>query len=141
MQAAPTVPGDALEPVGQQRPVHDRDHCAQVADHREQPFFGPAPVDVAVARAHRPQRRSQVSPHRIQDRLAKRQPPRPVADERREDVALAQGQPHRNAQGFLAASEEDAAMDLAHAIEARELVVQDARQQHQPVRLHVRITS
>ena len=132
--------GDAFETMGQQRPVHDRDHCAQVTDHREQPLFGPAPVDVAVTRAHRTQQRSQISPHRIQDGLPKRQPSRAVPNERREDIALAQGQPHRHAQGLLAAAQENAAVDLAHAIEARELVVQDARHQHQPVRLHVRIT-
>jgi hypothetical protein len=60
-----------------------------------------------------------------------------VANQRGKDVAFAQRQPHRNAQRLLAASEKDAAMDFAHAIEAREFLVQDARQQHQAIRLHV----
>ena len=37
--------------------------------------------------------RPQASPHRVQDWLSKSQPSRGVPDERREDVAFAQGQP------------------------------------------------
>ena len=133
--------GNAFETMGQQRAVHDGDHGAQVTDHHEQPFPGPAAVDVAVTGAHRAQRRAQISPHGIQNWLSESEPSRPVPNERREDVSLAQGQAHRDAQSFLPASQKHAAMDFAHAIEAREFVVQDAREQHHTVRLRVRIAN
>ena len=132
--------GDSLEAMGHQGTVHDGNHRAQMADHHEQPFLGPAPVDVAVARAHRAQGRAQISPHRIQNRLTKSQPSGPVPNQRGEDVSLAQSQSNGHAQRFLASAQEDAAVDFAHAIEARKLVIQQARQEHKAVSPYAHVT-
>ena len=72
-------------------------------------------------------------------RFAERQPPGLVADQRRENVALAQRHPDANAERLLAAAEEDAAGDFAAAIKAGEFLVQRARQKHQAISLDERV--
>jgi len=94
----------------------------------------------AIAPAHRPQTRTQIGAHGIQQRFAESQPASRIPDERRKNVPLAQGQPDGCAQGLLAASEEDAAMDFAHAIKAGEFVIQDAGQEHDAVGFDIGIT-
>src|SRR5205807_1490754 len=56
-----------FEAPRQQHPIDDGDHRAQMADHRQQPFFGSAPVDVSVASPHWAQRRAKVCADRIKD--------------------------------------------------------------------------
>ena len=102
-----------------------------MADHRQVTFLRPAAMNVAVAAAHRAERGTEIRSHGVNDRFAKRQPSGGVADERREDVAFFQGYADGGAQGFLAASQKNAAMDFPGAIKRGELVVQHARQQHE----------
>ena len=130
MQAAPTVPEMFLQFSREQHPVHDGNHRAQMADHRQITLPRPAAMDIAVAPAHRAERGTQIRPHGVNDRFAEREPSGGVADERREHVAFFQGQTDGNAQGLLAAAEKNAAVDFPGAVKRGELVVQHARQQH-----------
>ena len=95
-------------------------------------------MDVAVAGPHRSQRRPEISAHGVQHRFAEGKATGAVANKRRKDVALAQSQSGGDAQGFLAASEKNAAVNFAHAIKTGEFVIEDAREQHQSICLHVR---
>ena len=139
MQAAPDRARDALHAAREQRAVHDGNHRAQMADHRQITFLGPAAMNVAVAPAHRAQRRTQIRPHGVQHRFAKRQPPGRVANQRREHIALFQRQADGHAQGLLPAANENAAMNFAGAVEAGEFVVQHARQQHETISGEMRV--
>src|SRR5438552_3536578 len=107
---------DAFEAAGHQNPINDRDHCAEMADHNQQSFFWAAPMNVAITRAHRPERRTQVSPHRIENGFAKGKTASRIPDQRRKDVALAQADGDRGTEGFLAATKINATIDFAHAI-------------------------
>ena len=57
---------------------------------------------------------------------------RTIADQRREHIALVQRQSDRNAQGFLAAAEENAAVDLPGAVKAGQFLLRNPGQQHEP---------
>src|SRR6266404_8201276 len=127
-----------LEPLRQQSSVHDRNHRAQVADHGHETFPGPASMDIAVPPPHGTERRTEISTHRIEDRLAEGQPASSIADERGKYVAFAQAQANGSAQSFLAAPEKHATMDFAHAIKTGEFVIQNARQQHESIGFNVR---
>ena len=116
--------GNSFEPAREQHAVHDGNHRAEMADHRQITFPRLAAMDVAVAAAHRAERRAEIGAHGVQNGFAKRQPPGGVADERRKDVAFFQRDADRRAQGFLAASEKDAAVDFAGAVKRGEFVVQ-----------------
>ena len=140
MLAAPTVPEIAFEPARQQNAVHDGNHRPEMADHGQITFPGFAAVHVAVAAAHRSQRRAEIGAGGVPDGLAEGQPPRRIADQRREHVALLQRDAGRRAQGFLAASEEDAAVDSAGTPKRREFVIQQPRQQHEAVGDQIRFT-
>jgi hypothetical protein len=88
-------------------------------------------VDVAVARAHGPEGGSQASAHGFERRFAKGQAAGAVADERRENIAFAEGNAGGDADGFLAAAEVNAAAgDFAGAVKTAEFVVERAREEH-----------
>src|SRR5437764_1088045 len=106
-----------------------------MANHGQVSFARPSAMDVAVARPHWAERRTEVSAHRIQHRLAESQAPGGIANQRRKNVTLAQGLANRHAQRLLPAAQKDAAMDFAAAIETGELVIEQAGEQHPPKRL------
>ena len=66
-------------------------------------------MHIPIPPPHRAECRSQVGPHRVQDRFPESQPARPIADERGKDVPFSQRKAYRHAQRFLAPAEEDAA--------------------------------
>ena len=94
-------------------------------------------MNVPIPGPHRSQWGAEVSAHCIQNRLAERQPPGGVPDQRGKNVASSQRQANRRAESLLATPEKDAAMNFAHAIEAGKFVVQKTRQQHEAVRFNV----
>jgi len=77
-------------------------------------------MDIAVTTAHRAKHGTQIRPHSVNHRFAKRQPSGRVADQRREHVALFQRQTYGNAQGFLPAADKNAAMDFPGAVKRGE---------------------
>ena len=103
-------------------------------NHRQTTFLRLAAMDVAVAPAHRAERRAHISPHGVQNGFSKSQPSRRVADERREHIGFFQGNSDCGAQGFLPASEKNPAVDFSGALERGELVVQQSREQHETIR-------
>ena len=131
--------GDAFHAAGEQHAVHNGNHCAEMTDHRQITFLGPAAVNVAVASTHRAEHGTQIRSHGVNHRLAKRQPSGRVADQRCEHVGLFQRQTDGNAQGFLTAANKNAAMNFAGAVEAGAFVIQHARQQHEAIRGEVRV--
>ena len=126
--------GDALHAARKQSAIDNGNHRAEMADHRQITLLRPAPVDIAVATAHRAERRAEIRARGVEHGFTERQPPRRVTDQRREDVALFEGQTGRDAQRLLSASEKNAAMDFPGAVKRGELVVQQARQQHEAIR-------
>ena len=131
--------GDAFHAAGEQRAVHDGNHRAEMADHRQITFLWPAAMNVAVAATHRAEHGTQIRPQGVNHRFAKRQPSGRVADQWCEHVALFQRQTDGNAQGFLPAADKNAAMNFAGAVEAGAFIVQHARQQHEAIRGEVRV--
>src|SRR5437773_11523877 len=121
---------DVPEPTGEQHAVDHRDHRAEMADHGKESLPGTAAMDVAIASAHRSQGRSEIGANRVQDRFAESQPAGLVANKGSEDVSFAQRKADGHAQRLLSASEKNAAMNLAGAVEANELIVQRPCQQH-----------
>src|SRR5437867_2907628 len=99
-----------------------------MADHRQKPFFGPSPVDVSIPGAHWAQSRAEISSDRIKDIGAKSQSASGIADQWRENIALAEGVADRRAESFLAFAEKDAAVNLAGAIKGGKLFIQHPRQ-------------
>ena len=87
-------------------------------------------MDISVAGAHWPQYRTKVGSDGIEDVGAEGQTPRGIADQGGENIARAQRVTDRRAQSFLAFAKEDAAVNLAGAIEGGKLFVQHARQKH-----------
>src|SRR5207249_12003585 len=65
---------------------------------------------------------------------------RRITNERGKNIPFAQGHPNGHAQGLLAAPKKDPAVDLAHAIETGEFVIQDPGQQHETIRLQELLT-
>ena len=96
-------------------------------------------MDIAVATAHRAEGRAEVGADAVENRFAKGQPARLIADERGENVAFAQRHADRDAQRLLAATEKDAAVDFARAIEAGEFVIQHTGKQHDAIRFDVKL--
>src|SRR6185312_12006860 len=96
-----------------------------MTDHRQDAVFGAATMDIAIASAHGPERRTEISADRIQYGLAKSEPAGSVADQRRKNVAFAQSQADRNTKSFLSAAEEYPSGDLSRAEEAGEFVVEN----------------
>src|SRR5438552_12733800 len=78
----------ALETAGHERAIDDGDHCAKMADHRQQAFARFAAVDIAIAPSHRAKRGTEISASGVQDSFTKGQTAGLVANEGREDVAL-----------------------------------------------------
>jgi hypothetical protein len=128
---------DALKSPREKRARDGRNHRAEVADHCEVTIFRPAAVDVSIASAHRTQTRAQVGARRIKQALAECQPPRLIANQRREDVALAKRDSGRRTQGLLASAEKNAALDFSAAIEARVFLLGKPREQHEMVSLEI----
>jgi hypothetical protein len=89
-------------------------------------------MHIPIPAPHRAKRRSKIGSHRIQNRFPESQPARAIANERGKNVPFAERQPHSNAQRFLAPAQEDAAMYLAPAVQARHLVVHQPGQYHEP---------
>src|ERR1051326_3935506 len=128
---------NAFEPVGQQGTVYNRNHRAQMADHRHQPFPRPPPMHISVPGPHRAKGGAQISSDGIQQRLAERQPPRQITDERGKNVPFPQGYAYRGTQRLLAATNEYAAMNFAHPIKTGKFLIQKSRQQSNSVRFDV----
>ena len=90
-------------------------------------------MHVAVAAAHRAERRTEVRADGVKHRFAKCQPTGGVADERRENIALFQRQTERSAQGFLPAPEKSTAVNFATAVKRGQFVIQQPRQHHEAI--------
>ena len=88
MRVRPTKSFFAFHSFRQQLTDHDRNHRAEVTDHRQLVLARPATMNVAVASAHRALARAEISAHHIDQRFAKSGTPRLVANQRRENVAL-----------------------------------------------------
>src|SRR4051794_36927646 len=103
-----------------------------MADHRELTFERATAMNISITSAHRPFRRTKISPHDINQRLAKRGTSRLIANQRREEIAFAlvQKHPARGADCFLPFAEINAADDHAAAIQTREFLLEHARRQH-----------
>jgi hypothetical protein len=102
-----------------------------VRDHGQITGARIAAVNVAVAPAHRAERGTQVGPRGVQNRFAKSQPARGIADQRRKNIVFSQAHARRRAQGLLAATQKNAAVDFAGAVKRGKLVVQQPRPQHE----------
>src|SRR4051812_33577444 len=96
-------------------------------------------MHVSVAGPHRSERRSEISSNSIQNRFAERETSGAVADQGRKNIAVAEGKTDGYAESFLAAAEENAAVDLAGSIKAGEFFVENSREQHEAIRPEVRI--
>ena len=81
-------------------------------------------MHVAIPPAHRTERGAEIRAHRVEHRFAESQAAGAVADERGKNISLAQGQPQRDAEGFLAASEKDSALNFASPVKAGHFIVQ-----------------
>ena len=83
-------------------------------------------MDIAVASAHRSETRAHVGAGAIQQRFPESQTARLVANERGEDVALAQRHARGGAERFLPLAEKNAAGDFSAPIERGDFLLPDA---------------
>jgi hypothetical protein len=104
-----------------------------VADHRQITFLWPTAMNVAVAPAHRAERRAEISANGVNDGFAKSQSAGGIADEWRKHISFIEVNADGGAQGFLTATEENAAVDFAGAVKRGEFVIQQPRPQHEAV--------
>jgi hypothetical protein len=103
-----------------------------MADHRKITIARPSAMHVAVPPAHWTKARTKTGAKRFDNGFAKSQASRSVPDKRRENVSFAQGQTHRNAQGFLPFAKINAASgDFSGAVQAAELLIESASEEHQ----------
>ena len=123
--------GNFFETTRKQHAVHDGNHRAEMADHRQIAFARPAAMDIAVAPAHRAERGAEVVAHGVNDGFAKSQAAGAVADERGKNIGFFERHADGGAQGFLAAAEKNAAVDFAGAVKRGEFVIQQPRPQHE----------
>ena len=128
---------DFLEPPRHQRAVDHRNHRAQMADHRQQAFAGPAAMHVAVAPAHRAESGAEISADGIQHRFAESQAAGAVADQRRKNIPFAQRHAQGDAQRLLAAAKKNAALNFSRAVKAGHFVIQHPRKEHQTKSLQI----
>jgi hypothetical protein len=108
----------------------NRNHRAEVADHRKFVVARMTSMNVAVASAHRPEARAQICARHINERLAERRASRLVANQWRKDVAFLQKQTACDAYSFLAFADINSARNQATSIETNELFLERTRQQH-----------
>src|SRR5581483_1876891 len=101
-----------------------------MADHCQLIVQGPTAVNVAIPAAHRAFDRSKISPHDIEQRLAKGRASSLIANERTKHVTFLQKHSAGGADCFLAAAKIDAADDHAAAIKTGEFVLEDASGKH-----------
>src|SRR5688572_3861643 len=111
-----------------------------MADHRQIALARPAAMNVAITPAHRAEGRAKIGSGSVQQGFAESQSPRLIANQRRENISLAERDGDGDAQGFLPAPDEDAAMDFARAIKAGEFLIQNAPQKHPAKRADVLLT-
>jgi hypothetical protein len=103
-----------------------------MADHWEIAIARAAAMHVAVAAPHGPKTGTKTGAKGFDNGFAKSQASRSVSDKGRENVSLAQGQTHRNAQGFLPFAKINAASrDFSGAVQAAELLIESASEEHQ----------
>src|SRR5205807_9076844 len=108
--------------------------------HRKESLPRAAAMSVAIASAHRAQRRAKVGANRVEDRLPKGEPAGLIANERSEHVSFPQRQSDRHAQCLLPAPKKNATVKFSRAVKAGKLVVQRPRQQHPAKRFCVFVT-
>ena len=137
MVVRPTKSFLALHPLRQQFADDDRNHRAEMADHRELACLRTAAVNISVASAHRALPRTKISASDVEERLTERGPSRLIANERRKDIAFLQKHPARRADRFLAFAEVNAAGDHAAAIKTRQFLLENPRLQHAAKRLEI----
>ena len=87
-------------------------------------------MDVAVTPAHGTERGAEVRADGIENRFTKREPAGSIPDEGGEDIGFLQRNANRGAEGFLAATKKDAAMDFSSAIKRGKFLIQQPRPQH-----------
>ena len=104
-----------------------------MADHGIITLARPAPVDIPVPSTHRTKLRSEVGSQRIKNRIPKSHPSGLIPDQRSKDVAFPKVQSDRDAQGFLAPSEKHATFNHSSPIEAGQLLLQHAGEEHHAV--------
>src|SRR5206468_2192617 len=125
----------AMKPLCHQRAHSYRNHRAEMTDHRELTVGRFSAMNVAVAPAHWPLSRAEISARNIEDRLSKRGAPGLIANQRRKNVAFLQKQSASDADRFLAFTDINPAGDLAAAIKADQFLLECAREQHPAKRL------
>ena len=125
-----------LKSPSDQHAVDHRNHRSQMADHRQQTFSRPSAMNIAFAPAHRSQGRAHIGAHSIDNGFTKRQTPRSIADQGRKDISFEQGHSCCGADSLLAFAKKDAAVDLATAIQACHLLIENTRLQHETKCLH-----
>src|ERR1041385_756973 len=112
-----------------------------MTNHWHEAFARAAPMNIPVAAAHWAKGRAKVSADGIEDRLTKSQPARTIANQRRKDIAPSQCHSSGGAKGLLASAKKNPSVNFAHAIKAREFIIQNSRQKHQAIRFEVRTAS
>src|SRR5439155_22565547 len=132
---------EAFHSLREQCAVDDGDHRSQMADHGQVAFAGPATMDVTVAPAHRTLDGSKISARGIEDRFPESKPASLIANERGKDIAFAESDSYRDAEGLLAASDENPAVDFACAVKGGEFFVENTAKDHQAECLNVFLAS
>ena len=125
--------GLTFHAAGKEHAIDHGNHRAEMADHGQETFAGVAAVDIAIAPAHGAEGGAHVIAHGIHDGFAKGQAAGGIADERGKDVRVPERNPDGRAQGFLAAAEKDAAVNLAGAVKRGKLVIEQAGAQHEAI--------
>src|SRR6266567_2548038 len=80
----------AFETLRHQRTDRDRNHRAEMTDHGELALARKAPVNIAIAPAHRPLPRTEIGARNIDQWLAESRSPGLIANQRSEDISLLQ---------------------------------------------------
>jgi hypothetical protein len=108
-----------------------------MADHCELAGLRAAAMNISVPPAHRALARPKISPGDIDQRLAKCGTSSLVANEGRKYVAPLQKKPAGDAHRFLAFAQINAPGDQTASIKTRELLLKNARLEHDAERLEI----
>ena len=125
--------GLAAKAARHQTSRNDRNHRTKMADHRVVTLARTPTVNVTIATAHRAELRAEIGPKRIEHRIPERHATRLIANQRRKNIAFAKSHTDGDAQRLLPAPQKDASLDQAAAIKTGELLLENARQEHQAI--------
>jgi hypothetical protein len=89
-------------------------------------------MHISIPAAHRAEARTEAGSKRFDNRFAKSQTSRSVADKRRENVSLLQRETNGDAQSFLSFTKiNTASRDFSGAVQTAELLIEGASEEHQ----------